>query len=103
MTDVECWIEYSSDEPILYFVEPGEFVNGLGWKRLRISRKGGYWSGMLPDGRKYRVPFTADPGGWKYHCEAGNASRWQDWKPDVPATPKGGGVTLEELFAMDDD
>ena len=102
MTDVECWIRYKSDEPELYFVQPGEFVNGPGWKRLRISRKGGYWSGMLPNGRKYRVPFTADPGGWTCSSPPANASRWEGWMPDVPAAPKGGGVTLEELFAMDD-
>lgn len=102
---IECWIRTRPLSDELWFCKTGNFQKSTGWKRLRVSQKGGYWSGTTGTGRKYRVPFdvVAHSDFGLATC-FGSAKEWLDAEPpsQVNAT-KSGGVTLEELFAEDEE
>lgn len=103
----EFWLERTGLGHRAYVVRPGMFVPKPEWKRLRVSRKGGYWSGVFC-GVKYRVPFDDIeplPAGKGWTELSDGAGRWANAPAPTrePEPVEVVGVTLEELFAEDDD
>lgn len=103
VTKVQCWLHRDHQGMTLFFARPDTFATRPNWKRLRVSQKGRYWSGMFED-QKYRVPFEAVPNIWfGPYADAGSAEKYTNAEPPLVAAsvPSGGGATLEELFAID--
>ena len=103
LAEREMWIaRHGPDESSVWACHRGDLAKTGDWYRLRISNKKRSWSGTI-DGVLYVVPFESHPGHMLRLGDAVMFAHDGHVSPDRGGPPRRVLVTLEELFAEDDD